>query len=272
MHWLSDGTMLDLQAAAAREIFTAFHFIGHGDAEGEEPGLWIPPQRNSRRLRLKRVTATEVVRTLKTTNLTLVVLSSCHGATVVRDTRGRAHTGIDDLSSVADDLVRLGIPAVVAIQGTIADAAAVLFAKHFYASLAKGAGIEVAVTEARKAMALEAVPADQWSTIVLYLRSTGKVRFSSLPHTRVRSAAGGTNDVLSDALGKAHNWWLAHPWWSALVAFALFGAVACYSWLLGVDRTFPYTCESGTCTADGLLSAQWLAIFPWALPARGASH
>jgi formylglycine-generating enzyme required for sulfatase activity len=99
-------------------------------------------------------------------SLRLVVLNSCDGA--------RATPG-DPLSSVAQVLVRHGVPAVVAMQAEIPDAAAVLFSRRLYERLALGVPIEAAVAWARDRLR-NAGHESAWSLPVLYLRAEdGKI-------------------------------------------------------------------------------------------------
>ena len=72
-----------------------------------------------------------------------MVLNTCHGA---------RRSAADAFTGVAQDLLRKGIPAVVAMQFGITDPAAVLFARSFYRLLAEYAPVDRAVSEARLAM------------------------------------------------------------------------------------------------------------------------
>jgi hypothetical protein len=94
--------------------------------------------------------------------LRLVVLNACEGA----------QTGMQaPYSSIAEHLVRRGLPAVVAMQTAITDSAAVEFTRSFYGALANGLPVDAACAEARKAMSLAAPGSWEWATPVLYLRS-----------------------------------------------------------------------------------------------------
>src|SRR6185503_16705930 len=78
-------------------------------------------------------------------------------------------------AGVATNLVRLGIPAVVAMQFEISDEAAITFSSEFYAALVDGLPVDAAVAEARKAM--YATSDVEWATPVLYMRSSNGVLF-----------------------------------------------------------------------------------------------
>jgi hypothetical protein len=96
------------------------------------------------------------------------VLNSCDGA------RGDE---ADVFSSTAAALVRLGTPAVVAMQYQITDEAAILFSRYFYHAIAGGMPVDAAVAEARKGIALTIPNTLEWGTPVLFMRAPDGVLF-----------------------------------------------------------------------------------------------
>ncbi|MFN3982407.1 MAG: CHAT domain-containing protein, partial [Caldilinea sp.] len=76
----------------------------------------------------------------------------------------------DPFAGVGQSLLRQGIPAVIAMQFAISDAAATVFAHEFYAAIADGYALEAALTEARKAMFAQQQGVE-WATPVLYTRT-----------------------------------------------------------------------------------------------------
>ena len=86
----------------------------------------------------------------------LVWLNSCHSADE------RAH-----VPTLAERLIDLGVPAVVAMQRAIGDAAAITLTQTVYEALAEGWTLESALAHGRKAVA-QAHGLD-WSTPLLYL-------------------------------------------------------------------------------------------------------
>jgi len=94
-------------------------------------------------------------------SLRLVVLNACEGARSARD---------DPLGGVAQALVRLGVPAVIAMQFEISDPAALVFSQSFYEAIADFLPVDVAMVEARKTMFAQGNEVE-WATPVLYLRS-----------------------------------------------------------------------------------------------------
>jgi tetratricopeptide (TPR) repeat protein len=110
--------------------------------------------------------------------LRLVFLNSCEGA------RGSES---DAFSSTAATLVRRGVPAVVAMQYEITDAAAIEFSRDFYEALADSLPVDAAVTEARAAVSMESML--EWGTPVLYMHSPdGRVFDISTPASRAQPA------------------------------------------------------------------------------------
>ena len=100
--------------------------------------------------------------------LRLAVLNACEGA------RG---SGRDVFSGTAATLVRMGLPAVVAMQYAVTDRAAIQFARAFYRALAAAQPADAAVAAARQAVSLAAPESLEWATPVLYLRAPDAVLF-----------------------------------------------------------------------------------------------
>ena len=102
------------------------------------------------------------------------MLNACQSAT--RDPRNFVWTG------VAPALLRAKVPAVVAMQFSISDDTAIVFAKNFYKVLSAGLPLDAAVAYGRRAiMDREEDERDQdWGVPVLYLRSEEGVIFPEL--------------------------------------------------------------------------------------------
>src|SRR6202035_2895825 len=144
-----------------------FHFIGHGgfDSRADEGLIAL----NDDQGQAVYLTATQVALLLTDhRSLRLVVLNACEGA------RGSKR---DIFSSTAATLVRRGIPAVLAMQYEITDRAAIELSRAFYEALADGMPVDMAVSEARKAISLGVVNSVEWGTPVLYMRSPDGVLF-----------------------------------------------------------------------------------------------
>ena len=159
--WTPGETWRDLQGSLQQGPWHIFHFIGHGlfDEAAAEGALALADEQGRADLR----TTQELSRLLADhPALRLVVLNACEGA----------QTGTQALyASIAEHLVRRGLPAVLAMQYAITDAAAVEFTRSFYGALANGLPVDAACAEARKAMSLAAPGSWEWATPVLFLRS-----------------------------------------------------------------------------------------------------
>ncbi len=171
---LDPPTLPALREKVRKEPCQILHFIGHGTFGGETPGgalIFEDEQGLGMRVDAQRLSTL-----LKSTDnrLRLVVLNACHGA---------RHSAADAFTGVAQDLLRKGIPAVVAMQFGITDPAAVLFARSFYRLLAEYAPVDRAVSEARLAM-FAAQHDGEWGTPVLYMRASDGRLFEEPRQTR----------------------------------------------------------------------------------------
>jgi CHASE2 domain-containing sensor protein len=144
--------------------FHLFHFIGHGDYD---------IGRQSASIQLNTVDGEpdyideEAFSSLFENHMSmkLVVLNSCKGAEV---------SAIKPLLGMAPQLMKKGIPAVVAMQYAIHDDVAIAFARCFYHSLLRGtdAGrVEVAISHARSALGRAFPDERAMGTPVLFMRA-----------------------------------------------------------------------------------------------------
>jgi formylglycine-generating enzyme required for sulfatase activity len=160
--WLPGATADDLRRAMHRGPWHILHFIGHGsfDKTREEGTLLLTDATG----KAAPLYATQLARLLapQRHSLRLVLLNACEGA------RGGR---LDLFSSTAATLVGSGIPAVLAMQYEITDAAAIDFARTFYEALADNLPVDSAVADARNAMTLRNRFSLEWGTPVLYLRA-----------------------------------------------------------------------------------------------------
>lgn len=165
--WLEGETWRDLQRAMRHGPWHIFHFIGHGgfDRAGDEGFIVLSDSDgNPHRLR-----ATQLGRLLADHNeLRLALLNACEGA---------RSSDQDIFSSTAAILVRRGLPAVLAMQYSIADRAAIEFARTFYEALADGMPVDAATTEARQAISIAVAQSVEWGIPVLYMRATDGALF-----------------------------------------------------------------------------------------------
>ena len=120
------------------------HFIAHGQVSSQGvPALLMRPDDDKRGALPVPVTA-ETLHSCVTAgekHPAMVVLAACESGAV------SAATGVP----IAEDLVRRGIPVVVAMAGTVADQACRLFTQRMGTALASGGQLLRAATEARLA-------------------------------------------------------------------------------------------------------------------------
>lgn len=121
-----------------------FHFVGHGTySEDEKQGALVFEDEEHKSM---MVSADDLKTLLVDNNINLAVLNSCDTGT----------TGTNEVvTGVAGALVEHGIPAAIATLRPVFDAAALLFTREFYSSLADGYALESAIIEARKALSIE---------------------------------------------------------------------------------------------------------------------
>jgi hypothetical protein len=163
--WQEDATLTALMRYLRKETYHIFHFVGHGAFDDKrEVGLLLLEDEQERSFPVESDRIGAFLH--DHSSLRLAVLNSCEGARSSRN---------DPFAGVAANLVRQGIPAVVAMQFEISDDAAITFSGEFYAALAEGFPVDAAVAEARKA--IYATNDVEWATPVLYMRSESGLLF-----------------------------------------------------------------------------------------------
>ena len=143
------------------------HFIGHGGFSDDLGMGWLVlADENNEPVEYP---GDELADRLKDRpSLRLVVLSNCHGASMPRQ------DGQNAFWTVAPALVRLAeIPAVVAMQASISNDAAIAFSQRFYDRIAAYDTVDVAVAEARLALGDRSQLPEtrlQWPLPVIFMR------------------------------------------------------------------------------------------------------
>ncbi|MEI2693307.1 MAG: CHAT domain-containing protein [Anaerolineae bacterium] len=133
-----------LQASLRTRPYHVLHYIGHGAVqESDGQGVLMLCGSDGRAAPARAHDLALVVGDVP--SLRLVVLNGCQGALISR---------ANPFSGVAQALVQRGTPAVVAMQTTISDQAAIALTREFYTALTNGQPVDVALTEARKAIAI----------------------------------------------------------------------------------------------------------------------
>jgi hypothetical protein len=123
--------------ARLRKGYHVLHFIGHGKFENGEGYLVLEDSKE----RSDQASASLLGQLVVDSNLRLVVLNACETSVTGSD---RA------LGGVAHQLVKAGLPAVIAMQLDISDQAATAFSSEFYGALADGWPVDAAVQEGRR--------------------------------------------------------------------------------------------------------------------------
>jgi CHAT domain len=134
------------------------HYMGHGTFEPGTGGALVFCGRYG----LAQFATADQLKVLLAdqASLRLVVLNSCEG--------GRTDPA-DHFAGVADALVGIGIPSVIAMQFEVTDRAAVAFGPMLFEMLADGSQVDSALTQARKALTID--HGLEWATPVLYSRA-----------------------------------------------------------------------------------------------------
>lgn len=157
---LEAATLSQLQRYLRHGEFHIFHFIGHGrfDEATQDGMLLLEDEAN----RGRAVSGQDLGILLHDHRpLRLAIVNACEGA--------RASCA-DPFAGAAQSLVQQGIPAVIAMQFEISDAAAIAFSHEFYGAVADGYPVDAALAEARKAIYAR-VSGAEWGTPVLFMRS-----------------------------------------------------------------------------------------------------
>ena len=154
------ATLSALQKQLRQEQYHIFHFIGHGAFDQQtQDGILLLEEEDGR----SRLVSGNFLGTLlhDEQSLRLAILNACEGARTTKS---------DPFAGVAQQLVRQGVPAVLAMQFEITDNAAIQLTREFYDALVSGYPVEGALAEARKAL-FTAANDIEWGTPVLYLQA-----------------------------------------------------------------------------------------------------
>jgi hypothetical protein len=142
LDWLEPATTDGLRAALRDGSYHVLHFVGHSDFSPAGEGRLFLEDDDHRARPVDEILLANLLSDQD--QLRLVVLNSCEGART---------TMTDPYAGVATTLISLGVPAVVAMQFEISDAAAIRFAEELYLNLiGRQSPIDASVAEARKAV------------------------------------------------------------------------------------------------------------------------
>ncbi|HEX2217384.1 MAG TPA: CHAT domain-containing protein [Gemmatimonadales bacterium] len=164
IHVLRRPTREALHDALHERSVHVLHFMGHGAFSPQLGRSWLLLEDHSGNQR--PISADSFARLLRQApDLVLVVLNACESGI------SPAAVLFDPFAGTGAALVARGIPAVVAMQFSISDVAAIQFCKALYTALAQGQPIEQAVTEGRMLLADTPHLSWEWTTPVLYLQT-----------------------------------------------------------------------------------------------------
>jgi hypothetical protein len=186
---LQNPTLAQLQQTLRQTEAHVIHFIGHGlyDSATHEGRIALTSANGQAEL----IGAQQLGQLLHNeTTLRLVVLNLCEGS----------RTSVDDpFAGVAQRLVQQGVPAVIALQFPMTDAAAITLAEEFYTALADGYGVDAALTEARVAVATRH-RGGEWGAPKLFLRAADGLLWQMTQVEAVPASAGAAVGETLDAL------------------------------------------------------------------------
>lgn len=157
--WLDADRWKSVNDTLGRGGWHVLHFVGHGGFSTETGAGYLELAGEDGSAR--QFSSLDVARAIsRSPDLRLIVLNSCDSAT-------GAGT---EFSSTAEKLMREGVPAVVAMQYEITDAAALAFSAAFYEAVARNTPVDQAVTFARETVRVS-MGSLEWATPVLFLAS-----------------------------------------------------------------------------------------------------
>ncbi len=157
---------LDALRAELKRGPDVLHYIGHSKFDEKQETAFLELETETQDL--DSVAAEQFGNLLHDSPVRLVVLNSCESAAAAAN---------DAFTGVAQKLVDVGVPAVVAMQYKILDPTAQLFSKVFYSAVITNYSLDAAIAESRLAI-LTGARADRqgWATPVLFMRAPdGKV-------------------------------------------------------------------------------------------------
>lgn len=143
-----------------REGCHVWHFVGHGGLARDvvTSVLWLEDEVGDP----EPVSAPELAVLLKGCEARLVVLNAC----------GSGALRTDPFRSIAPALIRAEVPAVIAMQSSVAADTTRAFATGFYQALAEGLLVDACVTEGRKAvLGVVGLGSPDWGAPVVFTRA-----------------------------------------------------------------------------------------------------
>ncbi len=157
---ITRATITEIDQRLNEKPYNVLHFIGHGVFENNKGFIVLMDEKGHAALFDEERFANLF---LGKKGLGLVILNSCEGA---KRSSSKVFAGM------APNLVRRGIPAIIAMQYSIRDSTAKLFADKFYRSLALGKPVDEAVQSTRNLISVQiGLDKRDFATPVLYMRA-----------------------------------------------------------------------------------------------------
>lgn len=157
---LTKATIVDIDQRLNEKPYNVFHFMGHGVFEDNKGHIALMDEDDNAKLLNDQGFADLF---LGQRGLGLIILNSCEGAEI---------SSSQVFGGMAPRLVQRGIPAVIAMQYSIRDSTAKLFADKFYRSLALAKPVDEAVQSTRNLISIMVGRNKRdFATPVLYMRA-----------------------------------------------------------------------------------------------------
>ena len=157
---ITQATITEIDQRLNEKPYNVLHFIGHGVFENNK-GFVVLMDENGHAELLDEERFANLF--LDKKGLGLAILNSCEGA---------KRSSSQVFAGMAPHLVRRGIPAIIAMQYSIRDSTAKLFADKFYRSLALAKPVDEAVQSTRNLISVKVgLDKRDFATPVLYMRA-----------------------------------------------------------------------------------------------------
>jgi CHAT domain-containing protein len=163
---LPNATPAELFSRVSKNPPHIFHFIGHGKLKVGGGGALALEGINDKHVLIDGDLMLDL---FQGNNTKLIILSACQsGAT---SNKSEKSSSSEAFMGLAPKLVWGGVPAVVAMQYDLPNAAAKPFMKTLYEFLALGKPLDWAVTKARLGLRFAILESPYWGIPVLFMRS-----------------------------------------------------------------------------------------------------
>lgn len=169
---LQKATLKEISHQLDKKSYQVIHFIGHATFQNGIGYVALIDNAGSCHLVDEKTFDTLF---LGKKEICLFILNACKSAAV---SSNQAFSGL------AANLVKRGVPAVIAMQYSIPDRTAIMFAEEFYYFFVKGKPVDSIIQEVRRLIAIESgFSSRDFATPVIYLRSNNSklFDFGSLP-------------------------------------------------------------------------------------------